>query len=89
MIIRRLTPKDMALMRETGRARELCDIMIDLDTDGEGVLIDMAAWGDTPAKAMHQLHTTRARVQRRQDILSGRLFRTASTDEGILIWRTA
>ena len=89
MIIKRLTPKDLALRRESGRARELAGILIDLEAGGDGVLIDQNAWGKDGLKAMHQLHTTRARVQRRQELLRDCVFRTERIDGGILIWRTA
>ena len=89
MIIKRLTPKDLALKRESGRARELASVLIDLEVGGDGVLIDQNAWGKDGKSAMHQLHTTRARVQRRQELLRDRLFRTERIDGGILIWRTA
>jgi len=89
MNIRRISRREIALKREKGRARDLCGVLLDLEASGDGVVLDVKDWGQDARKAMHQLHTTRARVQARQDLLRGAVFRSETVEDGILIWRTA
>jgi hypothetical protein len=89
MNIRRITNREMAMRRERGRARDLCGVLLDLEPSGGGVILDIKDWGTDARKAMHQLHTTRARVQARQDLLRSAVFRSETVEDGILIWRTA
>jgi len=89
MNIRRISRREMALKREKGRARDLCEVMLDLEPMGDAVLLNTADWGVDMRKAMHQLHTTRARVQARQELLRDAVFHNQSVEDGILIWRTA
>jgi len=77
----------MALKREKGRARDLCAVLLDLEPMGDAVLLNTADWGVDRRRAMHQLHTTRARVQARQDLLRGAVFHSETVEGGILIWR--
>jgi len=79
----------MALKREKGRARDLCAVLLDLEPSGDGAVLNIADWGNDAKRAMHQLHTTRARVQARQDLLRSAVFRSETVEDGILIWRTA
>ena len=87
MNIRRISRREMALRRERGRARDLCEVLLDLEPMGDGVLLDADEWGVDKRKAMHQLHTTRARVQARQELLRDAVFHSETVDGGILIWR--